>query len=95
MKWLPIRARINPSRARTSLASRLIAEQICGLAGGGCHYSGDSMRDVHANHNATQTEFFGLVEDLRRARRRHHVGLRERNERLAPGTDGPRISSRR
>lgn len=25
---------------------RLLAEQICELAGGGCHYSGDSMREV-------------------------------------------------
>jgi hemoglobin len=62
---------------------RLIVEQICDLAGGGCHYSGDSMHEVHANHDITQAQFFGLVEFLRRSMRRHHVPLRERNELLA------------
>jgi hemoglobin len=62
---------------------RLIAEQICDLAGGGCVYSGDSMRDVHANHQITEAEFYGLVEILRTTMRRHHVALRERNELLA------------
>jgi hemoglobin len=62
---------------------RLLAEQICELAGGGCIYSGDSMRDVHANHHITEAEFYGLVQILRTAMRRHHVRLRERNELLA------------
>jgi hemoglobin len=62
---------------------RLLAEQICELAGGGCVYSGDSMRDVHANHHITEAEFYGLVQVLRIAMRRHHVALRERNELLA------------
>jgi hemoglobin len=77
--------RLNQSFKGSDIAriKRLIVEQICDLAGGGCHYSGDSMREVHANHNITQAEFFGLVEDLRKALRRHHVGLRERNELLA------------
>jgi hemoglobin len=77
--------RLNQSFKGTDIAriKRLIVEQICDLAGGGCHYSGDSMHDVHTNHNITQAEFFGLVEDLRKALRRHHVGLRERNELLA------------
>jgi hemoglobin len=76
--------RLNQSFKGTDIAriKRLIVEQICDLGGGGCHYSGDSMRDVHANHNITQAEFFGLVADLRKALRRHHVGLRERNELL-------------
>jgi hemoglobin len=77
--------RLNQSFKGTDVAriKRLIVEQICDLAGGGCHYSGDSMRDVHANHNITQAEFYGLVEILRKSLRKHHVGLRERNELLA------------
>ena len=77
--------RLNQSFKGTDIPriKRLIVEQICDLAGGGCHYSGDSMHDVHANHNITQAEFFGLVADLRKALRRHHVSLRERNELLA------------
>jgi hemoglobin len=62
---------------------RMLVEQICDLAGGGCHYSGDSMHEVHANHNISQAQFFGLVEILRSSMRRHHVPLRERNELLA------------
>jgi hemoglobin len=60
-----------------------LAEQICQLAGGGCQYTGDSMRETHANHQITQAQFYGLVEVLRDSLRRHHVHLRERNELLA------------
>jgi len=77
--------RLNQSYRNTDIPriKRLVVEQICDLAGGGCHYGGDSMREVHANHHITQREFFGLVENLRRALRRHHVNLRARNELLA------------
>lgn len=77
--------RLNQSFKGTDIKriKRLIVEQICDLAGGGCHYSGDSMREVHANHNITQAQFFGLVENLRKSLRRHHVNLRARNELLA------------
>jgi hemoglobin len=62
---------------------RLVVEQICELAGGGCKYSGAPMREVHAGHQISEGEFFGLTEILRDSMRRHHVGLRERNELLA------------
>ena len=62
---------------------RLFAEQVCQLSGGGCVYSGDTMREVHANHHITEAEFFGVVEVLRSAMRDHGVALRERNELLA------------
>jgi hemoglobin len=62
---------------------RLVVEQICEIAGGGCKYSGDSMREVHAGHQISEAEFFGLTEIMRDSMRRHHIGLRERNELLA------------
>jgi len=62
---------------------RLFAEQICQLANGGCIYSGDSMREVHANHHITEAEFYGVVEVLRSSMRDQGVALRERNELLA------------
>jgi hemoglobin len=62
---------------------RLFAEQICQLANGGCIYSGDTMREVHANHHITEAEFFGVVEVLRSSMRDQGVALRERNELLA------------
>ncbi len=62
---------------------RLLAEQICALADGGCHYSGVSMSEAHGGHQISESEFYGLVEILRDSLRRHHVRLRERNELLA------------
>jgi hemoglobin len=61
---------------------RLLVEQICQLAGGGCTYSGDSMHDVHAGLGITQAEFYRLVQVLRDSMITHGVGLRERNELL-------------
>lgn len=67
----------------TRRVKRRIVELICELAGGGCHYNGDSMRVAHANLQITSAQFDGLVAILRRQMRRHHVGLPERNELLA------------
>ena len=69
--------------ANIARIKRLLAEQICDLAGGGCHYSGDPMKEVHAGHHISEAEFYGLVELLRGALARHHVALSERNELLA------------
>lgn len=62
---------------------KMLTEQLCSLTGGGCTYSGDSMKDVHAGHGIDQAEFYGMVEILRDTLRRHGVALRERNELLA------------
>src|SRR5579872_3965955 len=62
---------------------RLLAEQICMLADGGCHYSGVSMSEAHGGHQISESEFYGMVEILRDSLRRHHVHLRERNQLLA------------
>jgi len=77
--------RLNQSFEGTNLKriKRLLAEQICELAGGPCHYSGDTMRQVHAGHHISEAEFFGLVQIMRDAMLAHHVALSERNELLA------------
>jgi hemoglobin len=77
--------RLNQSFARIDVerVKRLLAQQICALADGGCKYTGDSMREVHAGHEISEAEFYGLVEILRDSMRRHHVALRERNQLLA------------
>jgi hemoglobin len=62
---------------------RLLAEQLCSLSGGGCVYTGDPMRPVHAGHHISEAEFYGLVEILRAALLRHGVALAERNQLLA------------
>lgn len=60
----------------------MLIEQICSLTGGGCAYTGDTMRDSHAGHKITNAEFFGLVEVLRDAMRAQEVPLSARNELL-------------
>lgn len=61
----------------------MLVLQICSLAGGGCAYTGDTMRDVHAGHRITDAEFSGLVEVLRDSMRAEGVPLGARNELLA------------
>lgn len=60
----------------------MLIEQICSLTGGGCKYTGDTMRDVHAGHHISNAEFAGLVEMLRGAMRAQDVPLPARNELL-------------
>ncbi len=59
-----------------------IVEQFCMLAGGGCKYTGDSMKDVHAGLDITEKDFYALVQALRDALDANGVGEREKNELL-------------
>ena len=59
-----------------------LREQICLLAGGGCAYTGDPMREVHRGLKNTEAEFALLVQFLRDALDRAGVGEREKNELL-------------
>jgi hemoglobin len=58
----------------------LLAEQICDLSGGPCHYSGDSMKEVHAGHQISQAEFYRTVEVLRDVLKQDHVSQGASNE---------------
>jgi hemoglobin len=68
--------------ANLSRIKKLLAEQLCELTDGGCHYSGDSMRETHAGHHITESEFYGMVDTLRTILRERSVGLAETNELL-------------
>jgi hemoglobin len=61
---------------------RLLAEQICELSGGPCHYTGSSMRDAHAGLHISQAEFYDLVATLRQVLAERRVPLGARNELL-------------
>ena len=61
---------------------RLLAEQLCDLSGGPCHYSGDSMKEVHAGHHISEADFYGMVETLRSILKERHVGIATTNELL-------------
>jgi hemoglobin len=82
------RVSADPSLGRsfkdTDLAriKRLLAEQICDLSGGPCHYSGDSMKEVHAGHHISEADFYGMVADLRDVLKERHVSQGAVNELL-------------
>ena len=59
-----------------------LVEQVCELAGGGCKYTGDPMREVHKGLENTDAEFALLVQVLREALAANGVGEREKNELL-------------
>jgi hemoglobin len=61
----------------------LVAEQICEITDGGCRYSGDSMREVHAGQRISQAEFYAFTELLQDSLRRAGVGIAARNELIA------------
>jgi hemoglobin len=69
------------SFADTNLAriKKLLAEQICDLSGGPCHYSGDPMRQVHAGHHITEAEFYHMVDTLRAILKERHVSVSATN----------------
>ena len=74
--------RIGTSFQGTNLrrVKQKLSEQLCELADGPCKYSGDPMRETHANHHITEADFYGMVEHLKGVLRERHVGLRETNE---------------
>jgi hemoglobin len=61
---------------------RLLAEQLCDLSGGPCHYTGDSMKEVHAGHHISEAEFYGMVDALRTILKERGVGIAATNQLL-------------
>lgn len=61
---------------------KLLAEQICELSDGPCHYSGDPMKEVHAGQHITEAQFYRMVDVLRDILRERAVDLRSTNELL-------------
>jgi hemoglobin len=66
-----------------ALIKQHLAAQLCELSGGPCHYDGDNMRDVHAGHDISEAEFYGLVSALRVILQQRGVALADRNRLLA------------
>jgi len=64
-----------------------LVEQFCVESGGGCEYTGDSMKDVHAGMGITHADFNALVEDLVAAMEAKDVPVGAQNrllKKLAP-----------
>jgi hemoglobin len=45
----------------------LLSEQFCELLGGGCKYSGKSMKEVHTGMGVKSADFNALAEELQNA----------------------------
>lgn len=43
---------------------RMFGQYLCQVADGPCHYTGDSMADVHRGMNVSETQFNAVVEGL-------------------------------
>ena len=75
-------AEADPERLRSKLV-----EQFCAESGGGCTYTGDSMKDSHAGMNITHADFNALVEVLIDAMEKNDISVAAQNrllQRLAP-----------
>lgn len=66
---------------------RVFADYLCQTADGPCHYTGDSMEEVHRGMHINEAMFNHVVEDLITAMNRQHVPVPVQNRliaRLAP-----------
>jgi hemoglobin len=68
--------------SKLSRIKTLLAEQICDLSRGPCHYSGDPMKEVHAGHHITEAMFYRMVDTLRAILKERHVDQRSTNQLL-------------
>jgi hemoglobin len=62
---------------------RTLKEQFCYILGGGCRYTGRTMRAAHTDMGVQQADMAALVENLQAAMRREHVGFGAQNRFLA------------
>jgi len=63
--------------------ARLLAEQICFITGGPCHYTGRDMKTAHADMGLQTADFNALVEDLQTAMDVERVPFWAQNKLLA------------
>jgi hemoglobin len=62
---------------------RTLREQFCYLLGGGCTYTGRSMKDAHRDMGLQQADMAALVEHLQAAMRKEAVPFGAQNRFLA------------
>ena len=62
---------------------RVLKEHFCYLLGGGCAYTGRSMKDAHANMGLQSADMGALTENLQAAMREEGVPFAAQNRILA------------
>jgi hemoglobin len=75
---LPLFANTDIERFREQFTN-----QLCAVAGGPCHYDGDSMADTHRGMRISHAQFNTVVEDLIEAMERRGVTTGTQNRLLA------------
>ena len=61
----------------------MLTDQFCDLLGGGCKYSGKSMKEVHTNMKVRTADFNALAEDLQDALTAGNVPTYQQNKLIA------------
>jgi len=76
---------INQRFARTDVPKlkRLLVEQICEATGGGCKYTGRTMRESHRGMKITGAEFNAMGGDMLKTLDKFNVPQREKDELMA------------
>lgn len=62
---------------------RVLKEHFCYLLGGGCTYTGRTMRDAHKNMGLQAADMGALVENLQASMRAEHIPFTAQNRLLA------------
>ena len=61
----------------------MLTDQFCDVLGGGCKYSGKSMREAHTNMKVASADFNALAEELQNALTAANVPFAEQNRLIA------------
>jgi hemoglobin len=69
--------------ANTDRLEKLLVQQFCALAGGGCKYEGNDMKSVHEKMGVTTAQFNALAEDLQTALSRNGIPSSTQNRLIA------------
>ena len=74
--------RINARFAKTNIPhlKQMLVDQICSATGGGCTYTGKTMKDAHKGMKISDADFTALVEDLTKSLDKHNVAAIDKDE---------------
>ena len=61
----------------------MLTDQFCDVLGGGCKYSGKSMKEVHAGMKVGSADFNALAEELQNALTAANVPFAYQNKLIA------------
>ena len=77
--------RVGPTFEDTDLDrfKRLLVEQLCTITGGGCTYSGHTMKEAHRGLHLATNQFNALAEDMQTAMEQMNIRYSAQNRLLA------------